>query len=320
MATANAGWLAPLTQSFISQDDISEILGSISMAAFLCLLLPQLAANYRLKSADSLSMAFLFIWLLGDVTNLLGGLANHIAPASIAVTSYLCFSDSTLICQCLYYNSKQRLSSSGRSILIASQTPDSQPLLGPSLSAREASASGHPQEANSESAGTLQEDKKTPAEAIRTLHDWRYNLACILAVHLLGITGWFVLCSIGLLGGGRSPGSGSITDAQGISESFGSALGVVGAVCYLCARIPQIIKNHRGKSCEGLAPLFLLLSITGNLTYGLSVIAYKQDRDYLLTSLPWLMGSLGTILEDGVILLQVRLYSRLKASSQSSGA
>ncbi|KAJ0161024.1 Lysosomal amino acid transporter 1 [Colletotrichum tanaceti] len=65
--------LLPQSQSLnISRDDASEILGSISMAAFLCLLLPQLAANYRLKSADSLSMAFLFIWLLGDVTNLLG--------------------------------------------------------------------------------------------------------------------------------------------------------------------------------------------------------------------------------------------------------
>ncbi|KZL70919.1 vacuolar membrane PQ-loop repeat protein [Colletotrichum tofieldiae] len=251
MATASAGRLAPLTQSFISQDDISEIFGSISMAAFLCLLLPQLASNYRLKSAESLSMAFLFIWLLGDVTNLLGGLANHIAPASIAVTGYLCFSDSTLICQCLYYNSKQRLNNSEQSIPTTSQPPDSQPLLGPSPSARGASASGGLLEASSESAGTLQEDKKTHAEAIRTLHDWRYNLACILAVHLLGVTGWFVIRTIGLLGGGRSPGSVSDTDLQGISESFGSVLGIVGAVCYLCARIPQIIKNYRGKSCEG---------------------------------------------------------------------
>ncbi|CCF35812.1 vacuolar membrane PQ loop repeat protein [Colletotrichum higginsianum] len=78
--------LALLPQSLISRDDASEILGSISMAAFLCLLL---AANYRLKSADSLSMAFLFIWLLGDVTNLLGEkprpypAAWHIAPSQV---------------------------------------------------------------------------------------------------------------------------------------------------------------------------------------------------------------------------------------------
>lgn len=68
----------------------------------------------------------------------------------------------------------------------------------------------------------------------------------------------------------------------------------------------------------GLAPLFLLLSISGNLTYGMSVIAYKQDREYLLTSLPWLMGSLGTIVEDGIILFQVRLYARVQEPVESS--
>ncbi|KAF9874372.1 vacuolar membrane PQ loop repeat protein [Colletotrichum karsti] len=56
----------------LSGEEASEILGSISMAAFLCLLLPQLYANYKLQSADSLSMAFLFIWLVGDISNLLG--------------------------------------------------------------------------------------------------------------------------------------------------------------------------------------------------------------------------------------------------------
>jgi hypothetical protein len=34
--------------------------------------LPQLFANYKAKSADGLSMAFLVVWLLGDITNLIG--------------------------------------------------------------------------------------------------------------------------------------------------------------------------------------------------------------------------------------------------------
>lgn len=29
-------------------------------------------ANYKAKSADGISMTFLFVWMLGDVTNLLG--------------------------------------------------------------------------------------------------------------------------------------------------------------------------------------------------------------------------------------------------------
>lgn len=34
--------------------------------------LPQLVTNYKAQSADALSMGFLFIWLLGDITNLAG--------------------------------------------------------------------------------------------------------------------------------------------------------------------------------------------------------------------------------------------------------
>ncbi|KAK1993845.1 hypothetical protein LX36DRAFT_585511 [Colletotrichum falcatum] len=261
MAAATFGRLAAPAQTLASRDDASEILGSVSMAAFLCLLLPQLAANYRLKSADSLSMAFLFIWLLGDVTNLLGGLANHIAPASIAVTGYLCFSDTTLICQCLYYNSKRRIyddddddDDDSPPSPTTSPADDRQPLLGPLPSAREPGPPGHPRGVDGEPAATLRDDKKVPAQAARTFHDWRFNLACVLAVHVLGVTGWFVLRTAGLLGGERPPGSVSVTDMRGISESVGSALGVVGAVCYLCARIPQIIKNYRAKSCEASSP------------------------------------------------------------------
>lgn len=52
-----------------------------------------------------------------------------------------------------------------------------------------------------------------------------------------------------------------------------------------------------------------MLSMTGNLTYGASLVAYSQDKNYLLKTLPWLLGSLGTILEDCVIFIQFRLYS-----------
>lgn len=34
--------------------------------------LPQLITNYKNQNADALSMGFLIIWLLGDLTNLAG--------------------------------------------------------------------------------------------------------------------------------------------------------------------------------------------------------------------------------------------------------
>jgi hypothetical protein len=59
----------------------------------------------------------------------------------------------------------------------------------------------------------------------------------------------------------------------------------------------------------GLALLFFLLSLTGNSTYGASLFAYSQDKDYLLKALPWLLGSLGTIVEDSIIFVQFHIYA-----------
>lgn len=60
----------------------------------------------------------------------------------------------------------------------------------------------------------------------------------------------------------------------------------------------------------GLALLFFLLSLTGNLTYGASLVAFSQDSAYILKALPWLLGSLGTIAEDAIIFVQFKLYSK----------
>lgn len=52
-----------------------------------------------------------------------------------------------------------------------------------------------------------------------------------------------------------------------------------------------------------------MLSLTGNLTYGISLVTYKQDKTYLITIIPWLLGSLGTIAEDIIIFIQIRMYA-----------
>lgn len=61
--------------------------------------------------------------------------------------------------------------------------------------------------------------------------------------------------------------------------------------------------------------LFFLLSLTGNLTYGASLVAYSQNKTYLLKALPWLLGSLGTIVEDMIIAAQFQLYSKESKSA-----
>lgn len=72
----------------------------------------------------------------------------------------------------------------------------------------------------------------------------------------------------------------------------------------------MLLSHKADLRATGLALLFFLLSLTGNLTYGGSLVAYSQDGAYLLKALPWLLGSLGTIAEDAIIFVQFKLYSK----------
>lgn len=92
-------------------------------------------------------------------------------------------------------------------------------------------------------------------------------------------------------------------------------LGYASAICYLGARIPQIIKNQREKSCEGLSLLFFMLSLLGNATYGAGILFHSTEKEYFLTNLPWLIGSLGTMVEDAIIFVQFRAFGSGEASS-----
>ncbi len=60
----------------------------------------------------------------------------------------------------------------------------------------------------------------------------------------------------------------------------------------------------------GLSLLFFILSLTGNLTYGAGIISHSLERDYLRTNTPWLVGSLGTMVEDVIIFVQFRVYAK----------
>jgi hypothetical protein len=47
----------------------------------------------------------------------------------------------------------------------------------------------------------------------------------------------------------------------------------------------------------------------GNLTYGAGILCHSTEKNYFLTNLPWLIGSLGTMVEDVIIFAQFRFYA-----------
>lgn len=311
---------ALLSQSVPVTEALSGIFGSISLTAWICLLIPQLITNYKTKSADGLSMGFLLIWLFGDIANLSGALVTGIAPTATTLAAYFCFSDLVLISQCLYYNTiNARRAARQRAQSTQTNASEDEPLLRRRSSAGIPGSQRRPSVRNEESGlGDSLTRIVTGEDETPDSHRWLHNTLSLAAVYLLGTAGWFVSYKVGAWDGPEEPDAPAA--ASSIAGIVGMSLGYLSALCYLCARIPQIIKNYREKSCEGLALLFFLLSLTGNLTYGLSVFSYSQDAEYIVKAIPWLLGSLGTMVEDAIIFYQFRIYDPARQAKHADAA
>lgn len=90
------------------------------------------------------------------------------------------------------------------------------------------------------------------------------------------------------------------------SRVAGLALGYASMVLYLSSRVSQIKRNYARKSTVGLAISMFMAAIMANLSYGSSILIRTYSSKQLLDSLPWILGSLGTVALDLTILYQAR--------------
>jgi len=289
----------PLT----THEALSGVFGSISLASWIFLLVPQLIENYKQGSADGISLTFLVVWFIGDITNLAGAVWASLVPTVIALAVYFCFADLILIGQCLYYNVKNARKS--RKSSTRSEDSVEQPLLG----RRDSSNMGLPGSHRRRSSAL---SRRRRASSLPSLNEegenganhWIKNSLSIVGVCVVGAAGWAIAWKTGVWV--PTPVNG---DSDGDEIALGAQiLGYASAICYLGARIPQIIKNQKERSCEGLSLLFFMLSLLGNATYGAGILFHSLEKEYFLTNLPWLIGSLGTMVEDVTIFIQFRAF------------
>ncbi|QKX56229.1 uncharacterized protein TRUGW13939_03330 [Talaromyces rugulosus] len=300
--------------SLTPREAASGIFGSVSLTCWIFLLVPQLIENYRYGSSDGLSMAFLVVWFVGDVANLVGGLWAQLVPVVVAIAVYFCIADGVLIAQSTYYkirNARRAQRRSSHQSSIEPPTPTT-PLLGRRFS-DELSITGSRRRRSSASLRGNQRGINPPDDPLAKIVEegdfgarvWIKNVLSVAGIFVVGAGGWAIAWQSGLWKPTPLRDGGSTQMAAGAQ-----VLGYFSAVCYLGARLPQIYKNYNEKSCEGLSLLFFILSLLGNLSYGVGILAHSTQRDYFLTNLPWLIGSLGTMVEDIAIFVQFRIYAR----------
>jgi len=296
--------------SLTTREAFSGIFGSISLACWIFLLVPQLVENYRNGSAEAISLGFIFIWFLGDICNLVGAAWAGLVPVVIAIAVYFCFADGVLISQCLYYNIINRRRDA-KAATAETDIADEEPLLArtrsgsltiPGSRRRSSNASLRRRSSGQHSTDVLSKIMEEDESSGRL---WLRNTISVLAIIAAGTAGW----ALAWQSGAWKPTPERQDNAEEPMAVGAQVLGYASAVAYLGARIPQIIKNWREKSCEGLSLLFFILSLMGNASYGAGILCHSTEKQYFMTNLPWLIGSLGTMVEDATIFAQFHIYS-----------
>jgi hypothetical protein len=213
---------------------------------------PQLVENYRNGSAEAISLGFIFIWFLGDVCNLVGAAWAGLVPVVIAIAIYFCLADGVLISQCLYYNIINKRKDA-RAAVAEAEAAEEEPLLArtrsgsltiPGSRRRSSTASLRRRSSGQQSTDVL---SKIMEEDENSGRWWLRHILSVLAIITAGIVGW----ALAWQSGAWKPTPDHQESGEEEIAVGAQVLGYASAVAYLGARIPQILKNWREKSCEG---------------------------------------------------------------------
>ena len=285
--------------------DTKELVGFylalLTIACWMCAQVPQLVKNYKLKSARGLSPWFLTQWLAGDSFNLIGCLATGDQKRTQTYTAvYFVLSDVALLLQYAHYEAPN---GAGRRRTTRASTR---------ANGEEGSIT---EELMENYNGSVEGESESESDAeIGGRARERGGLSPV---------GGFVLASA--LARSTS-GLADIMDPNDCEfnanpewlQRFGRGIGYLATVFYLGGRLSQLAKNRRRQTVEGLSMYMFMLAVAANLSYGMSVLFASKKSDDTMRALPWLLGSLGTVVLDVSILVQSIVYKRRSARRRSS--
>lgn len=285
------------------REKLSSIFGSISFSCWIILMIPQLVEQWRLKTVDGISPIFLIIWSIGDILNFIGSIWAGLLPEVILIASWFLFADIFTFAFYLYIK-----------IVYDKKRIDKIVIIEQGYGAVNDEEHGENQHHEHQHQHHHHHHHHHERRRSSTLEDVVYEPEnhSIFIKYILPI---ILVISSGIFGSILSPNSNNSTKiltSSTNSYNVPQILGYCSAFLYLTARLPQIYHNYQKKSTKGLSLLFFLFTMLGNITYSLQIVSYRNDYDYLMLNMSWLLGSFGTILEDIIIILQFYFYREIE--------
>ena len=325
---SNVDWIRRVFGECVNSwvEMLSFYLGLSSILCWICAQFPQVYKNYKLQKASALSWIFLLEWLLGDGFNLAGAILTMQLATQVSTAVYFVIMDFVLGGQFFYYRWKtkrrvqslrgklqQDLTQSEQQFLLDAGVTINSTVSGPKKPVPTYNSINGVHENGAPRAST-----KLLSSPLAAMISVLVMVAFLLSAHV----SWSPL-SMGLpedTAGSASTRSsatmrtlfasgdnecGKLPKGQEWRNLAGTIVGWASAAFYLGSRVPQIIKNFRRKTCEGLSAWLFFFAVMGNLTYGISIIIFPGK---LAGSIPWIVGSLGTLCFDFTILIQYCVF------------
>ncbi|TNN55196.1 Lysosomal amino acid transporter 1 [Liparis tanakae] len=263
-----------------ARDMASIYLGLLSIVFFMVSSLPQYYSSCKTGNMDrAISIWFLLLWLGGDTCNLVGSFLADQLPLQTYTAVYYMFADLLMLSMYMYYKISNKMLERSRLLHVVGVVC----VLGVTTSLARLPGLGP------------QHEEVLSGFRGRALLSTA-DVGPIKASHIRRC----------------------VTDGRTAftaREIIGFSIGSVSSVLYLSSRLPQMHTNFKRKSTEGVSYFLFGLVILGNTSYGLSVLLKNPDegqgeQSYMIHHLPWLIGSLGTLLLDLIITLQFLMYRK----------
>lgn len=331
---------------------VSSVLGTLSIVSWLFAQLPQIYKNYQLQSTSGLSIFFLVIWCAGDASNLLGALFTRQAGWQVVVASYYVSVDIALVIQFFWYAHYKSRRYEGYNELSHSHDHEGCGGLMHGIAVSDINASHQPPapvdmipkktEVHSmgvQTGSTLVSSGPTPSYTNEKYSPSRRTIRrgpsvssppfAISRTMLIASLLCAVLANAAPTEVSPQPHP-PISHAphETIIEIVGRIFSWMSTLLYLGSRPPQLYKNYRRKSTEGLSPLLFMAAFCGNFFYSASLLTnpnawsdfppyggggwaddHGNDRwEWIGRSVPFFLGAFGVLGLDGFMGVQFLMY------------
>lgn len=317
----------------------------------------QVVENYKMGSADCLSLNFLSIWLagkiyykitqeskilnlsIGDTANLIGAILTHQLPFQLYLGIYFVSIDICLLSQWIYYSKIKKSPHHDEYLIIPSNTQDEeedeQKKPTNRLFQHPAASQQTPLDIHNSTAAAIH-NELTPFSSSASPSKWytldneivvvggkktnNHNTARFMGMLLFTTTLFMNSSSDDLttMGASSVDDSSSLFNFEFTQDNvvwIGRVFAWTCTCLYLMSRIPQLLKNRRRQSVEGLSASLFAFAVCGNLTYASSILSHPgQTIDSLIEALPYLIGSAGTLIFDFSIFCQFLYYKNRKVT------